>query len=339
MMDYLLQYGLFLAQVVTLIVGIGVVIGLIAAFAKRDGGTERLEINNLNHRFKDMELTLKRETLPKKAFKAAVKAAKKAAAEEKSVEAGKKLFVINFRGDIRATGVASLREEISAIMTMATPDDEVLVRLENAGGLVHDHGLAAAQLLRVRGKGIALTVAVDKIAASGGYLMACVANRILAAPFAVLGSIGVLAQIPNFNRLLDSHGVDFEQFKGGEFKRTVTFFGKNTDADREKFIEEIEDTHALFKEFVAAQRPGIDVSKVATGEHWYGKRAMDMALCDELKTSDDYLLEKSAGSRILEVKYASRKTLGRRLATAVDATLNRALEGLRQRFFESRYAA
>jgi len=169
--------------------------------------------------------------------------------------------------------------------------------------------------------------------------MACVANRILAAPFAVLGSIGVLAQIPNFNRLLDSHGVDFEQFKGGEFKRTVTFFGKNTDADREKFIEEIEDTHALFKEFVAAQRPGVDVSKVATGEHWYGKRAMDMALCDELKTSDDYLLEKSAGSRILEVKYASRKTLGRRLATAVDATLNCALEGLRQRVFESRYAA
>jgi serine protease SohB len=222
---------------------------------------------------------------------------------------------------------------------MATPDDEVLVRLENAGGLVHDHGLAASQLLRVREKGIALTVAVDKIAASGGYLMACVANQILAAPFAVLGSIGVLAQIPNFNRLLDSHGIDVEQFKGGEFKRTVTFFGKNTDADREKLTEEIEDTHALFKEFVAAQRPAVDISKVATGEHWYGKRAVDLALCDELKTSDDYLMEKSADSRILEVKYVTRKTLGRKLATAVDATLDRALEGLLQRVFEGRYAA
>jgi serine protease SohB len=339
MMDYLLQYGLFLAQVVTLVAGIGVVIGLVATLARRDRETERLEIKNLNHKLKDMELILKREALPKKAFKAEAKAAKKSAAGEKSVAVGKKLFVINFHGDIRATGVNSLREEISAILTMATPDDEVLVRLENAGGLVHDHGLAASQLLRVREKGIALTVAVDKIAASGGYLMACVANQILAAPFAVLGSIGVLAQIPNFNRLLDSHGVDIEQFKGGEFKRTVTFFGKNTDADREKLTEEIEDTHALFKEFVAAQRPAVDISKVATGEHWYGKRAVDLALCDELKTSDDYLMEKSADSRILEVKYVTRKTLGRKLATAVDATLDRALEGLLQRVFEGRYAA
>ncbi|HSS66642.1 MAG TPA: protease SohB, partial [Gammaproteobacteria bacterium] len=252
MIEYLMQYGLFLAQVATLVAGIGVVIALIGAVARREREEERLEIKDLNQRFSSMELTLKQGILPKKAFKAEAKAAKKRKVERKKSEDLGRLFVINFRGDIRASAVASLREEVSAILTLAKKGDEVLVRLENAGGLVHDHGLAASQLARVREQGIALTVAVDKIAASGGYLMACVANRILAAPFAVLGSIGVLAQVPNFNRLLTEKGVDFEQFKGGEFKRTVTLFGKISDADRAKFGQEIEDTHALFKEFVAS---------------------------------------------------------------------------------------
>ncbi len=339
MIDYLMQYGLFLAQVATLVAGIGVVIALIAAAARREREEERLEIKDLNQRFSGMELTLKQGILPKKAFKAEVKAAKKRRSERKAAEASGRLFVINFRGDIRASAVASLREEVSAILTLAKSGDEVLVRLENAGGLVHDHGLAASQLARIRERGIVLTVAVDKIAASGGYLMACVANRILAAPFAVLGSIGVLAQVPNFNRLLSEKGVDFEQFKAGEFKRTVTVFGKISDADRAKFSEEIEDTHALFKEFVSSQRPGLDMARVATGEHWYGKRALDLKLCDELKTSDDYLLERSADTSVFEVKYVTRKGLSRKLAAALDGGIGGALEGLRQRIVESRYAA
>jgi serine protease SohB len=248
MIDYLMQYGLFLAQVATLVAGIGVVIALIATMARREREEERLEIKDLNQRFNDMELTLKHGILPKKAYKAEVKAAKKRKGKKTESEQRDRLFVLNFRGDIRASAVASLREEVSAILTLAKKDDEVLLRLENAGGLVHDHGLAASQLARIRERGITLTIAVDKIAASGGYLMACVGNSILAAPFAVLGSIGVLAQVPNFNRLLTDKGVDFEQFKGGEYKRTVTLFGKISDADREKFGQEIEDTHALFKE-------------------------------------------------------------------------------------------
>ena len=339
MIDYLMQYGLFLAQVATLVAGVGVVIALIAAAARREREEERLEIKDLNQRFSGMELTLKQGILPKKAFKAEVKAAKKRKAERKASKEGERLFVINFHGDIRASAVASLREEVSAILTLAKSGDEVLVRLENAGGLVHDHGLAASQLARIRDRGVVLTVAVDKIAASGGYLMACVANRILAAPFAVLGSIGVLAQVPNFNRLLSEKGVDFEQFKGGEFKRTVTFFGKISDADRAKFSEEIEDTHALFKEFVSSQRPGLDMARVATGEHWYGKRALDLKLCDELKTSDDYLLEKSADTSVFEVKYVTRKGLSRKLAAALDGGIGGALEGLSQRIVEGRYAA
>ncbi len=339
MFDYLMQYGLFLAQVATLVAGIGVVIALIAAAARRERDEERLEIKDLNQRFRSMELTLKQGILPKKAFKAEAKAAKKRKSEQKAAEKGERLFVINFRGDIRASAVASLREEVSAILTFAKSGDEVLVRLENAGGLVHDHGLAASQLARIRERGVVLTVAVDKIAASGGYLMACVANRILAAPFAVLGSIGVLAQVPNFNRLLSEKGVDFEQFKGGEFKRTVTLFGKISDADRAKFSQEIEDTHALFKEFVASQRPVLDMSRVATGEHWYGKRALDLKLCDELKTSDDYLLERSEKTRVFEVKYVTKKGLSRKLAAAVDSGIGGALEGVSQRIVEGRYAA
>ncbi|HEX9585219.1 MAG TPA: protease SohB [Gammaproteobacteria bacterium] len=338
MIDVLMQYALFLAQVVTLVAGIGVIIVMIATAVRRSKDEDRLEINNLNARYKQMELSLKHELLDKKLFRGEAKAARKAA-RKKTPAPDKRLFLVNFRGDIRASAVSSLREEISAILTVATAGDEVLVRLENAGGLVHDHGLAASQLARVRDKGIRLTVAVDKIAASGGYLMACIADRILAAPFAVLGSIGVLAQIPNFNRMLDSHGVDFEQFKAGEYKRTVTLFGKNTDADREKFSQEISDTHALFKEFVAQQRPSLDVDKVATGEHWYGKRALDLALCDELKTSDDYLLERSADTGIYEVKYTTRKPLARKLTAAINSGCLAAMESVRQHVYEGRYAA
>ncbi len=169
--------------------------------------------------------------------------------------------------------------------------------------------------------------------------MACVADRILAAPFAVLGSIGVLAQIPNFNRLLDSHGVEFEQFKGGEYKRTITLFGKNTDADREKFRQEIGDTHLLFKEFVAQQRPALEIDKVATGEHWYGKRALELSLCDELKTSDDYLMARSAEAGVYEIKYITRKPLSRKLTSAVESGLSGSLESIRQRVYEGRFAA
>lgn len=338
MIDVLMQYALFLAQVVTLVAGIGVIIVMIATAVRRSKDEDRLEINNLNARYKQMELSLKHELLDKKLFKGEAKAARKAA-KKKTPAPDKRLFLVNFRGDIRASAVSSLREEISAILTVATAGDEVMVRLENAGGLVHDHGLAASQLARVRDKGIRLTVAVDKIAASGGYLMACIADRILAAPFAVLGSIGVLAQIPNFHRMLDSHGVDFEQFKGGEYKRTVTLFGKNTDADREKFTQEISDTHALFKEFVARQRPSLDIDKVATGEHWYGKRALELALCDELKTSDDYLLERSADTGIYEVKYTTRKPLTRKLTAAINSGCLAAMESVRQHVYEGRYAA
>ena len=242
-----------------MVVGIGVLIGLVAALARRESGAERLEVRCINRAFEDLERSVRHEVLPAKRFKAEEKArkkAEKARAKRHPHAERKRIFVLNFRGDIKASAVASLRQEVTAVLAVAQRSDEVLLRLENAGGLVHEHGLAASQLLRLRERSIPLTVAVDKVAASGGYMMACVADRVLAAPFAILGSIGVLLQLPNFRRMLDSGGVDFEQIKGGEFKRTLTLFGPNTEAERSAAQAQVDDTHALFKEFVSEYRPG-----------------------------------------------------------------------------------
>ena len=217
--------------------------------------------------------------------------------------------MIDFKGDIRATEVTSLREEITAILTVATTGDEVLVKLESAGGTVHGYGLAASQLKRIRDKGIHLTIAVDKVAASGGYMMACVAHKIIAAPFAIIGSVGVLAQMPNFNRLLKKHDIDFEEITAGKYKRTLTLFGENTDEDREKMREELADIHLLFKEFIHENRSQVDVEKIATGEHWHGKRALELKLVDELRTSDDYLSSSVNTADIFEIDYERIKLL------------------------------
>ena len=322
MTEVVLQYGLFLAKTVTVVAALGVLAAIAAGLSRRGRAQERLQVTRLNDRYRDLEQVLKTSILPRKGVKAELKARRKARKRRRRMsadEAGeaRRVFVLNFRGDIRASAVAALREEITALLTIARPRDEVVLRLENAGGLVHDHGLAASQLDRIRSHGTRLTVAVDKIAASGGYMMACVADRIIAAPFAVLGSIGVLLELPNFHRFLDSRGVDFELLKGGEYKRKLTLFGENTAEDRARMQQEIDDTHELFKDFVAEHRPQVDIGAVATGEHWYGRRALDVALCDELRTSDDYLLEASRDAELYEVVYRTRKPLARKLAAAV----------------------
>ncbi len=320
MMEFVLQYGLFVAKTVTIVVAAGVLVALLTGLSRRGRQPDRLQVTCLNDHYRSLKQALEASILPRKHFKAQEKArrkerkvARKRSARE--AEERRRVFVINFRGDIRASAVAALREEVTALLTIARPEDEVVLRLENAGGIVHDHGLAASQLERIRSRGIPLTVAVDKIAASGGYMMACVAERIIAAPFAVLGSIGVLMQLPNFHRLLDTHGVDFELLKGGEYKRKLTVFGENSDADRARMQQEIDDTHALFKNFVSEHRPQLDMGTVATGEHWYGRQALELVLCDELRTSDDYLLAASQEAELYELVYTTRKPLARKLAT------------------------
>jgi serine protease SohB len=317
-MENLAEYGLFFAKFMTVILVLVVVAGglFIMIFRSRAGLDGQLNITNLNRKFEAMDFMLKSQILSRKEFKKAVREHKAGLKKkEKETTAGKRkrIYVIDFRGDIRATEVASLREEITAILTVATENDEVLVTLESAGGTIHGYGLAASQLKRIRDKGIALTIAVDKIAASGGYMMACVANRIIAAPFAIIGSVGVLVQIPNFNRLLKKHDIDFEEITAGEYKRTLTLFGENTEKDREKMREELAEAHKLFKDFIHENRSQVDVEKIATGEYWYGRRALELRLVDELRTSDDYLSASVAAADIFEIDYARKKPLSEKI--------------------------
>ena len=337
MNEFLAEYGLFLLKTLTVVVGLIAVIAAGAAAGRKAGQQEGLDVENLNERYRKLGSGLRRAVLKKPAWKAEAKKLKqKIKSEAKSAEQKPRTFVVDFKGDLKASAVPSLREEISAILDVAGDEDDVVLRLENHGGVVHEHGLAASQLVRLRQRGIPLTVVVDKVAASGGYLMACIADRILAAPFAILGSIGVIAQLPNFNRMLDSHGVDFEQITAGEYKRTVTMFGKNTDEDRARLKEQLEDVHGLFKDIVHEYRPALDLEKVATGEHWYGKRALELGLADEIKTSDELLADLAADRDIFHVHYRVKQPLQRRLMSGVDGALQHVDETRWRRHFETR---
>ena len=335
MIDFIAEYGLFLLKVATVVVAIIVVMAAAAA-ANRKAAQEGLEVEHLNKKFRATASALRSAVLRKDARKQEAKDEKKRQKAEEKAGAKPRSFVIDFKGDLKASAVSSLREEVTAVLDVATSDDQVIVRLENHGGLVHEHGLAASQLARIRDHDIPLIVCVDKVAASGGYLMACVASRIYAAPFAILGSIGVLAQIPNFNRLLDSHGVDFEQITAGKYKRTVTMFGKTTDADRAKMKEELEDVHALFKSAVSRYRPDLDLDKVATGEHWYGTRALELGLADEIRTSDEVLLSLAEDRDLYRVSYRIKQPLQKRLMSNIDGALEKVDAAGWRRRFESR---
>ncbi len=340
MTDFFMQYGLFLAKTVTILIAFLVVIGVGFSLSKKTRALEKLEVKNLNDKFDSMRRILKASTLPKKEYKKFLKRQKSAtktrARQRTEEDQRKRLFVLHFHGDIKATAVASLREEVTAVLTMAQPQDEVLLCLENTGGIVHEHGLAASQLQRLREKQVPLTVAVDKVAASGGYMMACVADRILAAPFAVIGSIGVLAQLPNFHGLLARHGIEFEQETAGEFKRTITMFGRNTEAERAKLRDQLEDTHELFKDFVAEHRADVNLDDVATGEYWHAVRALERNLVDEIMTSDDFLLAASDEYDLFEVTYSARKSVTEKLISSVQLVLANWTDGLTDRAHRQR---
>ncbi len=340
MIDYLLQYGLFLAQAVTVVISILFIFGgVFSIYGKGKSNKEdHIEVKNLNDKFQGFMHSINRLSLSKDNYKKLVKLEK---AKQKADKKNKKksnsspeknrLFALNFDGDIKASAVDALREEITAILTVATSSDHVFIRLESSGGMVHSYGLAASQLQRIKQKSIPLTISVDKVAASGGYLMACVADKIIAAPFAIIGSIGVLAQIPNFNRLLKELNVDFEQFTAGKYKRTVTMFGENTEEEREKLKEELEVTHSLFQEFVLGNRRNLDMAEVATGEHWYGSKAMELNLVDELMTGDDYLLSMNQEFDIFEISYLIKKSIMEKFPITAMSKIKQILVGLGQR--------
>ncbi len=311
------EYLLFLAKVVTISAALGFLVALTATAARRlRAAPGHLVVRALNDHYRDLRLQFQRAALPGRALRRELRHERKLEkAHRKEAKRRKRIFVLDFKGDLRASAVSSLREEVSAVVQLAGPGDEVLVRLENAGGLVHEHGLAASQLDRLRQHGISLTIAVDKVAASGGYMMACVADRIIAAPFAIVGSVGVLGQVPNFHRLLDRHGVEVEQVKAGELKRTLTWFGENTEEDRRHFKAQVERTHELFKRFVATHRPALDMARIATGEHWFATEALDLKLVDAIQTSDDYLLTATAEADVYHLRFCTgRPPIAQRFA-------------------------
>ena len=335
-MEFLYEYGLFVAKAVTLVIAFIVVVSTIVGLAsKQKHGKGQLEIVSISEQLKDITNYAKQVLLDKNALKklakeqkkeakAKNKAKNKAKITEQGEESEKsRLYVIDFKGSMDANEVEHLREEITAILCVANKEDEVLVRLESGGGVVHGYGLAASQLQRIKEKGLKLTIAVDKVAASGGYMMACVADKLLASQFAYIGSIGVLAQLPNFNKLLKKNDIEFEQHTAGEFKRTLTVFGENNDEGRAKFKEEIEEIHVLFKDFVQSQRPDMDIDKVATGEYWPGIKAKSLGLIDDITTSDDYILSHYPAREIFSVKYAVKKNVAEKLGMSAANVVER----------------
>lgn len=367
-MQFLYEYGLFLAKAATIVFAILLIIGGIVRSRqhRHQPAPGEIEVRHLSEEYKDLTDTMYAEILDLDAYKARhkaelkkekeeAKARKKALkqaqkdearkssepatattgagadtaeeAEEEELERKPRVFVLNFLGDMEASSVHCLREEITAVLSVAEQDaqDEVILRLESPGGLVHSYGHAASQLQRIRDAGLPLTAVVDEVAASGGYMMACVADKIVAAPFAVIGSIGVVAEMPNFNRLLKRFDIDYEQHTAGQFKRTLTMFGENSDEGRRKFQEELEDTHKLFKAYVGEHRSQVDLEKVATGEHWYGSQALELGLVDELKTSDALLQELYPSHDVYEINYEFRKTLADRLSLAAFMSVDKLL--------------
>ena len=353
-MDFILEIVEFLLQAIILL-GVFLIAfaGVVAISQRRREGAEEgsVEARLLNDRYEDQrepirvvvetpsatKARLKEKKRADKQKKKASKSAEKTGSNGDSESSRPRIFVIGFDGDMQASQVEQLREEISAILPLATSADEVLVKIESGGGVVHGYGLAASQLLRVKEASITLTVAVDKVAASGGYMMACVADTILAAPFAIIGSIGVVAQLPNFHRLLKKNNVDFEMHTAGEYKRTLTLFGENTDKAREKFQADIDDVHELFKQFVAENRSAVAIDEVSTGEYWFGQRALEKRLVDRLCTSDSYLIEKSADHDVVEVRYRARRSWQEKLGLAAGHVIDRSIKRLIKTEQDQRY--
>ncbi|QMI05319.1 protease SohB [Citrobacter sp. RHB25-C09] len=336
-MELLSEYGLFLAKIVTVVLAIAAIALIIVNAAQRKRQRGELRVTNLSEQYREMkdELVMSlMDTHQQKLWHKAQKKKHKQEAKEAKVRAKQaeesatekpRVWVLDFKGSMDAHEVSALREEVTAVLAVVKPQDQVVLRLESPGGVVHGYGLAASQLQRLRDKNIPLTITVDKVAASGGYMMACVADKIVSAPFAIIGSIGVVAQIPNFNRFLKGKDIDIELHTAGQYKRTLTLLGENTEEGRQKFREDLNETHHLFKDFVQRMRPTLDIEQVATGEHWYGQQALEKGLVDEVNTSDEVILSLMDGREVMNVRYMQRKKLMDRFTGSAAESVDRLL--------------
>lgn len=334
-MEYLIEFGIFAGKLILVFLFIAGLALVLAGLVLRGKLKSELQVENINQKLDDLQHTLEGAILDKKSFKEASKEfKKKEKAREKSTQRRPHLFFLEFEGDIQASAVDELRDEVTTVLTVAQPGDEVVISIESPGGTVHGYGLAAAQLLRLKKAGLTLTACVDRVAASGGYMMACTAHKIVAAPFAIVGSIGVLAQVPNFNKLLKKHHVDYEEISSGDYKRTVSLLGEITDRGRIKFQEQISDTHELFKDFVKSERPAVDLTKVATGEYWYGLRSRDLNLVDVIMTSDEYLFSRKDEVEIFSIKLQKKKNFGDKIQDFLQKAASNIILRATEKFLE-----
>lgn len=355
-LEYFIDYCLFLAKVVTLAAAFIVIIGAVIAIGgreRRGAGKGAISVVRLNDELDEMRDAMKKVVYDKDTFKLEQKLEKKRhKAEERERKSSRKnlesdseidphtkkrVYVVDFNGDIQASEVESLREEITAILSMATSQDEVIVRLESPGGMVHAYGLAASQLSRIKEHGIPLTICVDMVAASGGYMMACLADRLVAAPFAILGSIGVLVQMPNFHRVLRKHEVDYETISAGEFKTTLTTFGEITQRGRDKVKEDVEEMHAIFKDWVKQHRPEVEIDGIATGETWIGLQAIQRNMIDEVITSDECIIRACDEADVFAVRFEIRRTISDKLGAAIHTTIDKTILSWLKRARQSAY--
>ncbi len=325
-MDVWQSLLIFSLETILILVAIVVVLGFIFANLNRSQHHNLLEVEKLNNKYDRMREVLASKALSKKNLKALHKEKKQKEKQHKKSQIKKHIYVLEFDGDIKATAVENLRHEVTAILTLAKPDDEVVVVIESPGGIVHGYGFAASQLERIRSHKLKLTTCIDKVAASGGYMMACVGDRILSSRFAIVGSVGVVAQVPNLHRLLKKHDVDYQEYTAGEYKRTVSILGEITPQGEQKFKEQLEATHILFKEHVSRFRHNLVVEKIATGEYWFGEQALKLGLVDELTTSDDYLLSSSQNADIYKVTYHHKKSFSEKISAALTRVLSQAFE-------------
>lgn len=328
-MDALIEFGLFFGKIFIVFIFIVALLLITLVLSMRNKHKPSIEVENLNEKNEDLKTMLSAFVLDKKDFKKQQKNKEK---EEKKNKVKKPhAYHLTFDGDISASQVKELRDEVTAVLNVAQTGDQVIVCVESPGGMVSGYGLAAAELVRIRDAGLQLTVCVDKVAASGGYMMACTAHKIVAAPFAILGSIGVLAQVPNINRLLKKHDIDYEEMTSGQYKRTVSVFGEITEKGREKFKEQLQDTHALFKQWVHTYRPQLNLEEVATGEYWFGLKAIELKLVDTIETSDQYLQKLLSTHTVVKIKFQQKKKLGDKLSEAFGMIIDRSIDKLIQK--------
>lgn len=314
-----------LFMLVLVVAGAALIAAIIQGAVRRSRPKElgRIHLTCLNDHYQNIRRNIEDYILDKKTRKQKEKEQKKA---DKSPQDRPKIWTFVFDGDLAATQVNELREQVTATLSVANPDrDEVVVLLESPGGVMQNYGLAASQLVRLRDAGVPITVCIDKVAASGGYMMAAVANRIVAAPFAIVGSIGVLAMVPNIHRLLKKYDVDYMELTAGKYKRTISYMGEITEDGLEHFHEELETSHALFKRFIGRYRTQLDVEQIATGEHWFGEDAVAVKLIDELGTSDDYLMQRADKADIYRIDFEVPRSVKEKFAGVLSESGDRLL--------------